>query len=65
MRWQDKLTPEEFKHVKQYSGRTLKAFKENRKVQLKMVADFEESSGRKGSEPCFQCKIIARKLGID
>lgn len=65
MRWQDKLTSEELQHVRKYSGATLSGFKSNRKAQLEMIANFEKSSGRKGSEPCFLCKIIARKLGIE
>ncbi len=60
MRWQKKLTKKEMKHVKEsIVGRpTLAAIKSNRKFQREML----DSSGY---EPCWACKFIAVKLGIE
>jgi hypothetical protein len=62
LKWQKKLTMEELEHVKEYGGRTLTGFKYNRKVQAKMR---ELNKCDYFPEPCFTCRLIALKLGIE
>ena len=65
MRWQDKLTKAERAHVRKWGGRTLAGFKENRRDQRAMVAAAQIVYGRRAIEPCWECKDIARKLGLE
>lgn len=60
MRWQDKLTTKEMKHLRETTiGRpTLAAFKRNREGQLAMIE-------MAGIEPCWDCLFIAKKLGLE
>ena len=61
MKWQDKLTKKELKHMKDIAGcHSLKTFKENRKGQIQM-----RESGKFDREPCFDCRSIALKLGLE
>jgi hypothetical protein len=64
MRWQDKLTEEELKHVKEWCGGTLDAFKKNRVVQLE-IKNRNTAQGYLNTEPCWICRRIAKKLGIE
>lgn len=65
MRWQDKLTNVEMEHVREFGGRTLKGFKLNRAVQLEMIRRDKDKDRAEMVEPCFLCKQIARKLGLE
>ena len=59
MRWQKKLTKKELQHVKETTfGGTLGSFKRNREGHRAEVA-----AGK--PEPCFECRAIAIKLGIE
>ena len=60
MKWQKKLTKKELAHVKEWCGGTLASFKRNRKEQHEQEAEHPISF-----MPCFDCKMIARKLGIE
>ncbi len=60
MRWQKKLTKKELKHVKEWVGDTLTAFK----AQAKYLTEARKNRGNDFSEPCYTCKTIAGKLGI-
>jgi hypothetical protein len=53
MKWQRKLTKKEIGHIKETTNRpTLEQFKRN----------FEHQQG--SQFPCWECRAIARKLGI-
>ena len=57
--WQSKLTKKELKHLRVGAGvTTLAGAKRNFEGQAKMRRD-----GTMFSEPCWDCKNIARKLG--
>lgn len=59
MRWRKKLTQKELKHIRETTERGTKAeFLRNRAAQVK-----EEKRG--WPIPCFECRIIARKLGTE
>ncbi len=60
MRWQDKITKKELKHVKKWVGNTLTQFKE----QAKYLTEERKNRGNDFSEPCYTCKDVARKLGL-
>ncbi len=60
MRWQNKLTKSELKHVRKWVGSTLTAFKS----QAKFLAELRKTRDNGYSEPCFVCRDVARKLGI-
>jgi len=54
MRWKEKLTKKELKHIKETTGRaTLGEFQRNRKDQIGYGVE------------CFACQSIARKLGLE
>lgn len=59
MRWQDKLTKKELKHVRKYVGNTLTAFK----TQAKEVTE-DRNLGNGFTGPCGVCKSVAKKLGL-
>ena len=57
MRWQDKLTKKELKHIKETTTTpTLAHFKTNRK---------HHNAEPGGKEPCYECRHIAIKLGLE
>jgi hypothetical protein len=58
-KWQKGLTKKERDHIKEWGGRTLNGFKQNRESQKPM------ETGIPGSWPCFECREIARKLGLE
>ncbi len=60
MRWQNKITKTELKHVKKWVGNTLTAFK----LQAKYLAETRKTEDNDFSEPCHVCKSVARKLGL-
>ncbi len=60
MKWQDKLTKDELKHVREWVGSTLTAFKK----QVKFLTKEQKTRGNDFSAPCYTCKVIARKLGL-
>jgi hypothetical protein len=64
MRWQDKLTEEELAHVREWCGGTLAEFKKTREAQVKM-RDRNIKQGFRVGEPCWVCRDIAHKLGIE
>lgn len=59
-KWHKKLTIAELKHLNETmdSPPTIRGLKGNRKGHLEQVA-----LGKK--DPCIECRIIARKLGIE
>lgn len=52
-KWKKKLTAKERAHVDEWGGKTLAGFRETRRRQ------------RIGTDTCFDCRIIARKLGLE
>ena len=53
-----KLTKAELKHIRETTnGFTLASFKRN-------IAKHREEEAKDGTCPCFDCRIIARKLGV-
>ena len=57
-KWQKNLTAKEIRHINETTnGGTLKSFKQNVAIQEKWRKEGE-------SEPCFECKHIAIKLGL-
>ena len=66
MKWQDKLTKKELKHLRNFCGvRSLAAAKIMFKNQaiMRLKADKEGIPPGMG-EPCWECLDIARKLGF-
>lgn len=59
MKWQDKLTKKELKHLRENGILTLSGMERNAEAQAKMRR--EEDS----PEPCFECWSISQKLGFD
>lgn len=57
-KWQRPLTAKEVKHIRETTETgTLEQFKQNRARQIEdEAADFT---------PCWACRMIARKLGVD
>jgi hypothetical protein len=55
MKWQKKLTKKELKHLQEVHVTTLRAFVQLRKDQNAQV----------WKDPCFDCRHIAIKLGIE
>ncbi|BCO09304.1 hypothetical protein GF1_16800 [Desulfolithobacter dissulfuricans] len=53
MRWQQKLTKKELRHLHETGARTLADVRENVLYQSKMFF------------PCWECVEIGRKLGIE
>jgi hypothetical protein len=58
LKWEKKLTAKEVRHIREWAGGSLRSFaghaaqlKEDRKITL--------------IEPCWECKMIARKLGLE
>lgn len=60
MKWQKKLTKKELAHVKEWCGGTLASFKRSRKEQNEELAAHPISF-----MPCWECRSIALKLGIE
>lgn len=60
MKWQKKLTKKELDHIRETTNHlSLREFKRNREEQIKLMVE-------KGwSEPCFECRTIALKLGVE
>ncbi len=59
MRWQDKITKKELKHVREWVGTTLTAIKRQAKLHAQERKDMPT-----WPEPCYTCKSVARKLGL-
>lgn len=53
MKWQQKLTKKQMRHVREIGAKTFKEVRENVLYQSKMRF------------PCWNCVIIGRKLGIE
>lgn len=60
MKWQKKLTKKERMHMKEFCGNTIEGLKRNREKQQESVRNNPDCI-----EPCWDCKMIARKLGIE
>lgn len=59
-RWKD-LTKKERKHVHEMGIKTLKEFKKNAEFQAKARREFPLPEF---SEPCWDCRMIAKKLEL-
>jgi len=58
--WKAKLNKKELAHIKETTdGGLLREFKANRSTQRTW------ETGGAFAEPCFECRIIARKLGLE
>jgi len=64
MRWQDKLTKKELRHLRiDANCRTLSAVK--RTVEQHEIWRHEiHENNKRNVEPCWECKAIGRKLGL-
>jgi len=62
MRWQDKLTRDELKHLRDIAGVVTKIQAERIFAAQKYMRD-KYTRDKGGSEPCWTCKRIAEKLG--
>ena len=60
MKWQKKLNKKELSHLRENKMHTLQDMRENREKQRSLM---ERSTN--GGEICWDCKIIAQKLGIE
>jgi len=60
MRWQKKLNKKELAHVRKRCRGTLAGLKRAREFQKEKKEKFPEMS-----EPCWECRMIARKLGLE
>jgi hypothetical protein len=60
MKWKDKLTRPEQKHLREMGIHSLKAMRVNRGTQAKM-----KEYGENEIEPCWECRNIAVKLGLE
>ena len=59
--WKAKLTKKELKHIAETTnGGLLREFKANRAKQRTW-----DTGVTFGAEPCWECRIIARKLGLE
>jgi hypothetical protein len=58
MIWKNKLTDEELSHLNEANCFTLSDVKRSCEGQAEMRVKFPKW------EPCFECKAIARKLGL-
>lgn len=68
MKWQRKITKKEMKHLKENLGGyvTLDRFRDLRKSQRALRAEGDAKGYGPGTaEPCWTCKAIAQKLGIE
>jgi hypothetical protein len=57
-RWHQKITLKEFRHIRETASGSLAQFKRNREWH-RLERDIS------GEEPCFECRHIALKLGIE
>ena len=58
-KWQIKLKKSEINHIKETTdSSTLVQFKRNREFHNK-------AKEKDGHEPCFDCRMIAQKIGIE
>jgi hypothetical protein len=62
MKWKDKLTRPEQKHLREMGIYSLKAMRLNRETQVKMK---EYGDPEVKIEPCWECRRIAVKLGLE
>lgn len=60
-KWQKLLTAKERKHLREMDAGTLAAFRRTAAEQARMR---RSNGGYPVIEPCWECKFIARKLGI-
>ena len=60
MKWQDKLSGLQVKHLREQRIRSLKAFKRTREAQKGMM-----ENARSKHEPCWECRKIALALGLE
>jgi hypothetical protein len=59
MKWQNKITKKQLKHIKETTDTgTLAQFIFNREWHRERMAEGER-------EPCFECREIALRLGIE
>ena len=59
LKWEKKLTAAEVRHVREECGGSLRSFKDQAAFLAKKRKEFPEI------EPCWTCKFIARKLGLE
>jgi hypothetical protein len=59
-KWHKKLTMKEIRHVNEFCGGTLQGIKNTREGQR--LARIKSPTA---AEPCWDCRMIARKLGIE
>ena len=57
------LTKKEQRHLTKAGVNSMEAFRRTRAIQIEIKNQVTINS--RGIEPCFECKHIARKLGIE
>lgn len=62
-KWKKSLSKKELDHLKEMNVTSFRIFKKVRADQLKLKAKSIELGI--GSEPCWNCRKIASKVGID
>lgn len=66
MRWQDKLTKEERKHLREHNIFSIKRLKELRLRQIAIMEKFDSNHDIPAeiAHGCMECRKIADKLGV-
>jgi len=64
-KWEKKLTTQEINHVRVWCGGTLRGLKSARLQQEKQRIIDSQTIGHDAMEPCWDCKMIAIKLGLE
>ena len=66
MRWQDKLTKEERKHLREHGIFSIKQLTEMRWRQIATMEKFDGNHDIPAeiAHGCMECRIIADKLGV-
>ena len=65
MRWQDKLTPKQLSHARQWMGGTLKGIKRTRKYQVEVVTPIRAGFPMLSQEPCWDCFEVSTALNLE
>jgi hypothetical protein len=66
MKWQKKLNKTQIAHLREHGITTLESFKDVR-TQQREARKFSDSQGLDPGvgEPCWECKEIAERLGVE
>lgn len=65
MAWASKLSKKELQHLIEMEITTLEKFKSTRRAQIARRDEQDKKFPKLNNEPCWECKMIARKLGLE